>query len=98
MDEVKAEFEEVADIIRKELIEPIVDFGNPERLLGEVLKDDPNFKPLIKDGKLPYEVWSGNVTILQWLGQKYGPGPDTRLQKFIASKEIAKMYEMERGL
>jgi hypothetical protein len=96
-EEAKAELLTIIAEVRKEVIDPITDFGNPERLLGTLLKDDPNYKPLIKKGKLPYEVWRGNAAILQWLGQKYGPG-NTALERFIGKWEVDNLYELEQGV
>ena len=98
MEEVKAEFAEVMEEVRKEVIEPIVDFGNPERLLGELLKDDPTYGPFVKDGKLPYDIWKANPAIMGWLQQKYGSGPDTKLDRFIFNKDYKALDQLEQAV
>jgi hypothetical protein len=44
----------------------------------------------------PYEMWTNEDKMI--LGQIYGTGPDSILEKFLANKEISKMYESEKGL
>ena len=88
VDEIIAEDIPVIDETLKEIEADIVNFGNPEALLGSSLKDVPMWQPYIKDGKLPYEVWKDNALVLTTLGQVYGPGPDTPLIRLLAKKSI----------
>ena len=43
-----------------------------------------------------YELWSPQD--LQWLTMVYGNSPDSKLNKFIADKEYAKVLELEQSL
>jgi hypothetical protein len=70
--------------------------------IKEVIKEE--LDPLTKFGSpekllgIPYEQWKGNPNILMALSRVYGTGPDSILEKFIADKDISKMYESEKGL
>ena len=75
-DEIMAEWFDIVDEVVDEMMKPLVDLDNPEKIMGK-----------------KYDDWTEQD--LQRAATVYQSQPDI-LNKFIAKKEIPKLYELEK--